>query len=254
MTVFGPYSRYYDLLYRDKDYLKEAAYINSLINKYLPGAGTILDLGCGTGRHAGELVRLGFQVHGVDLSREMLEKAMLINSGRNISFSEGDVRKVRLNKNFAVVTALFHVISYLTTNEDVLNTFKTAYKHLNDGGIFIFDCWYGPAVLSERPEVRVKRLEDDEIEITRISEPLMHENDTAVDVNYHVFIREKKNGSVEEIKETHRMRYFFIPEIFMFLNNAGFTPEGAFKFLTMSEPGGQDWNAVFIGRKSRNDS
>ena len=34
MSVFGPYSRYYDLLYGDKDYLAEAKYIDKLIRQY----------------------------------------------------------------------------------------------------------------------------------------------------------------------------------------------------------------------------
>ena len=53
MSVFGDnYSRYYNLLYSDKDYLGESRYIDGLIQKYSPGAKNVLDLGCGTGRHA----------------------------------------------------------------------------------------------------------------------------------------------------------------------------------------------------------
>ena len=64
---------------------------------------------------------------------------------------EGDIREIRLNKRFDTVIALFHVISYQTTNEDVTAAFETARQHLNSGGIFIFDISYGPAVLTERP-------------------------------------------------------------------------------------------------------
>ena len=51
MSVFKDYSNYYDLLYSDKDYEAEADYIDHLIQKNNPGAKTILNLGCGTGKH-----------------------------------------------------------------------------------------------------------------------------------------------------------------------------------------------------------
>lgn len=73
--VFNEYASYYDLLYRDKDYESEAAYINSLLQKYRPDAKSILELGCGTGRHASLLAEQGYHVLGLDQSEEMLECA-----------------------------------------------------------------------------------------------------------------------------------------------------------------------------------
>src|SRR5450432_1981030 len=72
MSVFGAYSRYYDLLYRDKDYAAEASYVRSLIGQHCPAATSILDLGCGTGRHALLLAEHGYRVTGVDGSPDML--------------------------------------------------------------------------------------------------------------------------------------------------------------------------------------
>ena len=50
-------------------------------------------------------------------------------------------------------------------NDDVLAAFLTARHHLNPGGIFLFDVWYGPAVLTDRPSVRIKWMAHEEIEI-----------------------------------------------------------------------------------------
>ena len=75
MSVFNEYARYYDLLYRDKDYAAEAAYVASNIRRHSPRATRILELGCGTGVHAEQLARLGFIVHGIDLSETMLARA-----------------------------------------------------------------------------------------------------------------------------------------------------------------------------------
>ena len=60
MDAFGAYARYYDLLYRDKDYPAEARYLHELIQRHAPGAQSILDLGCGTGAHAAEFAELGY--------------------------------------------------------------------------------------------------------------------------------------------------------------------------------------------------
>ena len=51
---------------------------------------------------------------------------------------------------------------------------STAAKHLKPNGVFIFDFWYGPGVLTDPPVVRLKRLENEEIEVLRIAEPVMH--------------------------------------------------------------------------------
>ncbi len=72
MATFGNYSRYYNLLYKDKDYKGEAGFIHDLIQKYLPDAQNILDLGCGTGRHDALLAKKGYAITGVDMSEEML--------------------------------------------------------------------------------------------------------------------------------------------------------------------------------------
>ena len=185
MSVFGGYSRYYDLLYRDKDYAGEAAYVHGLIERHRPGSVSILDLGCGTGRHDFCLTQLGHELTGVDLSHEMLavaerEKAAFQGPRAAPTFVQGDVRSVRLGKSFGVVVSLFHVMSYQTQNQDLLQALVTIREHLKPGGLFIFDCWYGPAVLSDPPVVRVKRLEDANIQVTRLAEPVMHANDNLV--------------------------------------------------------------------------
>lgn len=217
--VFNAYASYYDLLYRDKDYFAEAKYVAAHIRKQTPKAKRILELGCGTGAHAEHLAHMGYTVHGVDMSQAMLARAEARKAAlppdvaARLSFGFGDVRTVRTGETYDAAISLFHVMSYQTTNDDLKATFATAAVHLQVGGLFLFDFWYGPAVLTQKPEVRVKRLENDEIKVIRIAEPVMHVNDNVVDVNYTVFIEVKVTGQVEQINETHQMRYLFLPEM-----------------------------------------
>jgi SAM-dependent methyltransferase len=250
-TVFSDYARYYDLLYRDKDYAAEAEYVAGLIRKFHPSARSILELGSGTGIHASLLAEKGFTLHGIERSPEMLARSQALteNMGAGhgrLTFSPGDIREIRLKKRFDAVIALFHVISYQTTNEDVTATFETARHHLNPGGVFIFDVWYGPAVLTERPEVRIKRMADDQTEITRLAEPVLHPNENRVDVHYQVFVRGLATQSVAELKETHTMRYFFKPEIDRIADQRGFQCQHAEEWLSGKAIGCDTWGVCFV--------
>lgn len=219
IDVFDAYARYYDLLYRDKDYAAEAAYVASLIRGFAPNASEILDLGCGSGAHAVELAQLGFRVHGVDRSEEMIDRARARLSQQppdiagRVSLEVGDLRKTRTGDKYDAVVSLFHVMSYQIDNDDLANAFETAASHLEPGGVFLYDFWYGPAVLTEQPEVRVKRLTDDRIGVTRIAEPVLRTDRNLVDVNYTLFIEELDSGAVQQIEETHSMRYLFLNEL-----------------------------------------
>ena len=250
--TFDSYARYYDLLYRDKDYKAEADYIAALIRRYRPDAHTILELGSGSGLHAILLSQKGFKVQGVERSEEMMrlaEKKLKKQPNSKTSglvFTQGDIRSIRLGKSFDAVIALFHVISYQTTNEDVIAAFQTAREHLNPGGLFIFDVWYGPAVLTQRPEVRIKRMADEKIEVTRLAEPMLHPNENLVDVNYHVFVRDRATGAVKELKETHVMRYFFRPEIEIIAVQSGFSVLHTEEWMTGASSGQNTWGVCFI--------
>lgn len=104
-------------------------------------------------------------------------------------------------------------------------------------------------MLTDRPVVRVKRLEDEAIQVTRIAEPETHANENIVDVNYRVFIRNKATGIVEELKETHRMRYLFKPEIDFLFEQAGFESVDIFEWMTGRTPGFDTWGVCCVGQK-----
>jgi SAM-dependent methyltransferase len=254
MDTFGAYGRYYDLLYAGKDYPAEARYIQNLINRYNPDARSILDLGCGTGLHAEQFSELGYRVLGVDSSESMLE----IANGRvqqaahevasRLSFSAGDTRSFQAGCQFDVVTALFHVVSYQVENEDLAQTFATAAKHLVPGGIFLFDLWYGPAVLSDLPAVRIKRFEDVNTRIIRIAEPTMNFNKNLTEVNYEVLVTDLVSGRVEEIHEQHRMRYLFVPELTHGLQSAGLELTHLGEWMSDSKASEKTWNVVVVAQ------
>lgn len=251
--VFDAYARYYDLLYSDKDYAAEVAYVASHVHEHSPKAKRVLELGCGTGAHAEHLARMGYQVHGVDLSAQMIDRAATRKASlpaevaRLLSFEHGDAREVRTGERYDVVVSLFHVMSYQVANTDLDATFDTVAAHLERGGLFLFDFWYGPAVLTQRPEVRVKRLEDDEIRITRIAEPVMRTDENVVDVRFSVFVEEKASGKVQQVRETHAMRYLFLPEMERY-GTAQFKLLSANAWMTSNPLRNEDWSGFVVMR------
>lgn len=245
MPVFGAYARYYNLLYQDKDYSGETDFIRTLIDRHQPDARTILNLGCGTGRHDHLLAENGYRVTGVDQSADMLAIAATMTHA-NLDFVHGDIRTIRLGRTFDLVISLFHVLSYQTSNADLLAAIATARAHLKPGGIFIFDCWYGPAVLTDRPSVRSKRLEDETTVITRLAEPDLHPNDNRVDVHYRISARDKQSGDTVELRETHGMRYLFRPEIELMLATQGMNIREFATWMTGDEAGFDSWSVYFV--------
>ena len=75
MSVFRHYARYYDLLYRDKDYAAEAAYVSKLLGRYGDHAASILDIGCGTGLHA---LVIRHAIEGVRVGRVQVDRDALV--------------------------------------------------------------------------------------------------------------------------------------------------------------------------------
>ncbi|TWT72961.1 class I SAM-dependent DNA methyltransferase [Allorhodopirellula solitaria] len=251
---FQAYSRYYDLLYQDKDYEAETEYVAELLGRFRPAVNTVLELGSGTGRHAELLAGRGPQVTGVERSATMLEianrRAAAVEEEAAFAFHQGDVRTFRSDQQFDAVISLFHVASYQISNADIRNMFRTASHHLLAGGCFVFDVWFGPAVLAQQPEVRIKRLEDDTVCVLRIAEPSMNICANRVDVHYTMLVSDKATGTVEQFTECHPMRYYFPLELDLIAEQTGFEIVHREEWMTGHAPSEQTWGVTFVAQKN----
>lgn len=254
MSVFTGSARYYDAFYNEKDYSAEVDYVCALLRKHARNANSVLDLGCGTGRHARVMAERGFDVVGVDRSAQMLSRAQALRNSApaqvrdRLRFHECDIGTLRLGAKFDAVMALFHVMSYQTSNEALAAAIRTARAHLNGEGIFLFDCWYGPGVLSDPPTTRLRRIDDGTRRILRIAESDLLIDENVVEVNYQFIATDSATGAWEEFRETHRMRYFFRPDMFLLLENEGLQPLACLAWMKDEPPGENAWNVIFIAR------
>ncbi len=256
MSVFSGYARYYDIIYKDKDYASECERVLALINNCCDGTiEGILELGCGTAGHGLYLAKKGYRVTGVDISANMLEVARHkkdMAQADNLTLLQGDIRGLDLRERFDAVISMFAVIGYQNTNEDIMGLLRSVNRHLKAGGSFIFDCWYGPAVLNIKPNDRIARFDNAEgFKVFRYAKPSMEYNSNTVRVEYHL-IAMKDGLLIDEVNETHRVRYFFIPELEFMLKQAGLRPLGFYDFNDILKPPSQDtWNMLCITIKEQ---
>lgn len=250
MEVFKDYAYYYNSFYKDKNYKAEAIQVDSLLKKYGKNISSIINFGCGTGRHDIELSKMGYQCTGIDMSSLMIDIARenVKKNNIDIDFSVADIRTFEPQKQYDAVISLFHVMSYQNSNDDILSAFASARKALNKDGYFLFDAWYGPGVLSDKPSVRVKEIEDEKNKLIRIARPIMHDKKNVVDVCYEVMVINKENGKAKMINEVHNMRYFFRPELEFLLKASGFELIDNIDCETLAETGFDSWTSYFIAK------
>jgi SAM-dependent methyltransferase len=255
MTVFSTYAKYYDILYKEKNYLGEVEYIEKLFLQYAARpVKTVLDLGCGSGGHAIPLAGHGYQVTGVDRSEEMLNEAKKKTSSPNPKFIQSDLTRIDLGAKFDAVISMFAVFSYITENIDLTNAFQTIRQHLQPGGLFFFDSWFGPAVLAERPSDRYKVIEQGKDKILRFAHPVLDILTHTVTVHYKI-IHLSADRVLEELEESHPMRFFFPREIEYYLVSSGFELLSIHPFMEDSRIiDERDWNMAVVARLPLSDT
>ncbi len=254
--AFGPiYADAYDLLYDDKNYAAECELINHIFRTYsgVP-VRSVLDLGCGTGNHAFLLAERGYEVVGVDRSESMLvqaqKKVAFLSNMKGTHFQRADIRSVDLQRHFDAVLMMFAVLSYQLGNSDVLSALRSSRRHLNLGGLFIFDFWYGPAVLRQQPSQRFKVVPTPEGQILRVASGELDTDRHVCTVNINLWRWEEGRLAVKT-EERHSVRYFFPLELARFLEFSNFSliRLGAFPQFDRS-PDQTTWNVLGLAQAS----
>jgi SAM-dependent methyltransferase len=244
------YADCYDALYQEKDYEAECDLIERLLRTYGDGnISSILDLGCGTGNHAIPLSARGFEVIGVDRSESMLAQARKKAApAERDAFYQADIQSLNLGRQFDAALLMFAVLGYQLDNAEVTAALRTARRHLRSGGLLLFDVWYGPAVLFERPSERVKTIPTLTGKISRVSSGELDTSRHVCTVRFHIWKFDAERLS-SETEEEHTVRYFFPLELNLFLESTGFnlTRLGAFPVFE-HDPDEKSWNVLCVAR------
>ncbi|MGV9355426.1 class I SAM-dependent methyltransferase [Streptomyces misionensis] len=130
---------FYDTITRVQEYPRWARLYRDLLERHTAPGRRLLDLGCGTGKSALELARLGFEVTGVDLSPEMLEVARRKDGADRVDFVTADMRALPDLGTFDAVVTMGEPLTYLPGEEDLARVFRGVRRSLAADGILVLD-------------------------------------------------------------------------------------------------------------------
>ena len=143
---------------------------------------------------------------------------------------------------------MFAVMDYIIKTKDFIKALHNIREHLKKNSLFIFDFWNGLAVLRVLPSVRVKVVQDKEMRVIRLAEPELDTFNHLCHVRYR-FIVSQDSTLVDEILETHTVRYYFPQEIAHYLEETGFEVLRICPFLDLNGKVDENvWNATVIAK------
>jgi SAM-dependent methyltransferase len=199
------------------EYAAEAAYLAAVLAAARPPARAVLDLGSGGGHVAAHL-KAGLRMTLVDLSAGMLAVSRELNP--ECEHRQGDMRTIRLGTTFDAV--LVHdAVDYMTSEDDLRQVIGTAWAHCRPGGLALFVPDYTAESFEEASghggssDARGRQASFQE----RTWDPVP--GDGWISSEY-VFTLRDCDGSVQVVREAHRLGAFSAADWVTLLAGAGF--------------------------------
>jgi SAM-dependent methyltransferase len=197
-------------------------------------AGSVLEVGCGTGRILLPIARAGLSVDGMDASPQMIERCEAKLRAEPeavrglVTLRRGDARSFDLGRRFNLVIAPFRVMQHLTSTEEQLGFLDSAARHLAPGGRLVFDVFnplFAKLVSAdgkEREDTPDTPLNDGRSfrRSARVSRVRWIDQVSEVELIY--YISSEAGGKVERYVDAFEMRWFLRAELVHLLARAGF--------------------------------
>jgi 2-polyprenyl-3-methyl-5-hydroxy-6-metoxy-1,4-benzoquinol methylase len=246
--IFSKYADYYDALYKDKNYNDESRYIERLINKFAGKKLNILELGCGSGSHAFRLQAKGHNIVAIDRSKKMINLAKKKDKNNKIEFLTRDLTKFVSKKKFDVIILLFHVINFLKSKNDLKMFSKNSFKNLKKNGIIIFDFINYDGVVLDKPQKKIKIVNQKNLKIIRETTPQLIKNKNILNINFKMTIK-KKNNVLDRFRETHQLKLHSVLYLKKILN-PNFKLIDIFKWMKFENLLKKDWFGLMVMKKN----
>lgn len=244
--MYEDFAEIYDTLMDNVNYESWADYYVRLLSLYGIQKGKICECACGTGSLTIPLYRRGFQMTGVDLSREMLWQAAqkARKQGIAMPFVQQDMRSLNLHRPMDAVLATCDGVNYLLKDEDAASFFGCAYRALNPGGVLMFDV-SSPYKLSD---VLCRRIIcEDRKNITYMWENRWNEKAETVDMHLVFFVK-TQDGLYKRIDEQQKQRVWNPEKLNSLLYESGFRQIAFFGDGTLFQPSEKElrWHVVAV--------
>ena len=233
----------YDVAYSFKDYAGEANAIAALIRERSPEASSLLDVGCGTGKHLEHFALTFDRVEGLDLTTSLLDEAR--RRLPDVPFHEGDMRSFDLGRTFDAVVCLFSAIGHLLTMDDLEKGCAAMARHLAPGGVLIIEPWLSPEVWDEN-HLHMLTVDEPDVKLARATLPSTRGDNNEISVLDFTYLVATQ-GKVETFEERHELRLTSEAEFLSALSKAGldatFEPDG------LRMPGQPGSRGLYVGIK-----
>lgn len=245
--MYEEFSVVYDSVMSDIPYGEWFERLRGELDKHGKTGGHLCELGCGTGEMTGRFCEAGYEVTGIDLSPDMLARAMeKKEEDQEILYLNQDMRDFSLHKPADVVLCICDSVNYLLCEEDLLAAFRCVYENLDDDGIFVFDmkteyCYrviLGDAVRFEDGGGYSVIWENTYDRVEKINEYLVT-----------MFLFREDSGLYERYDECHRQRAYSREEVEDLLFQAGLTLYGCYGEDLEQMPGEQEERMYYVAGK-----
>jgi SAM-dependent methyltransferase len=211
--MFVKSARFYDALYGFKDYASASARLHALIRANHPSASSLLDVGCGTGRHL-ESLKQWYHVEGVDLNADLLDVAR--ERCPDVPLHQGDMVDFALGRRFDVVVCLFSAIAYVRTADRMRAAVANMAAHLDDGGVLVIEPWFSPERL-RTGHITANFVNESDLKIAWMYTTTVEDGVSVLDIHYLVGTPQQ----VEHFTERHELGVFTDEEYARAVESAG---------------------------------
>ena len=209
----------------------------------------ILELGCGTGSITAALAERGLEVLGVDISPAMISHARekAARYGYPVEFAVQDIRELNLpGQRWEIAVAACDTLNYLVTAEDFRRAAAAVCRHLEEGGLFLFDL---------NSEIKLREVYGSN-SYADLQEDFAYFWDNHFDDQEQVctmdltFFISGPGGTYRRVRERHVQKLWLPNQVESFLAEAGFEMLGCYGFLTTDPPTKDAQRWQFAARKA----
>ena len=160
-------SKYYHILYKNRNKKEAEKFLKNLSKlEFFKKKSKIIDIACGKGRHSLFLSELGYDVTGVDLSKNSIKHAQQFEK-ENLKFDVADMRETYKKNSFDVSLNLFTSFGYFNNKEDDFSAIKAMSENLKNDGILIIDFLNSKKVISNLIKKETKEIDGVQFNISR---------------------------------------------------------------------------------------
>ena len=234
MDAYTSFAQVYDLFMDNVPYDEWCAYICEILKKHGIADGPVLDLGCGTGELTRRLEACGYDMTGVDVSVDMLQKAMEKQTDPPILYLLQEMQTLELDGCVRAVCCTCDCVNYVLEPQELSDTFRRVAACLESGGVFIFDmntAYKYEQLLGDHTFAESRQ------EGSFIWENYYNHTSMINEYELTLFVREDEEASLyRKYQESHFQKAYTLREMRGLLEKAGLKFVAAYDAYTKKAP------------------